>query len=50
MDKSFPKAQLVDIVNNQTIAIRFLDDVTSQSVKKFIADHIPEDKRECLLT
>jgi len=49
-DESYPKAQLVDIVSNQTIAIKFLDKVTSENVENFIKDHIPEDKRICLLS
>ena len=48
--KSMPKAQLVDAVTNQTIAVKFLDGVTSENVKKFIKTHIPEDKRICLIT
>ena len=48
--KSRPKAQLLDAVTNQTIAIRFLDKVTSKNVENFIKDHIPEDKRTCLIT
>ena len=47
---SLPKAQLVDIISNQTIAIRFLDKVTSKNVENFIKDHTPEDKRICLLS
>ena len=46
----YPKAQLLDIVSNQTIAIKILDSVTSENVENFIKDHIPEDKRICLLT
>jgi len=48
--KPCPKAQLVDIVSNQTIAIKILDGVTSENVENFIKDHIPEDKRICFLT
>ena len=29
-------------ISNQTIAIRFLDKVTSKNVENFIKDHIPE--------
>ena len=49
-DKTLPKAQLIDIISNQTIAIRFLDKVTSKNVENFIKDHIPKDKRICLVS
>jgi len=48
--KSLPKAQLLDAITNQTIAIRKLDAVTSENVKNFIESHIPENKRKCLIT
>jgi transposase-like protein len=48
--KSLPKAQLVDAVTNQTIAVKFLESVTSKNVKEFIEIYIPEDKRSCLIS
>ena len=38
------------IISNQTIAIRFLDEVTSKNVENFIKDHIPENKIICLVS
>jgi len=49
-DKSLAKAQLLDTILNQTIAIKIIDSVTSKNVKKFIGNHIPENKRKCLIT
>jgi transposase-like protein len=48
--KSHPKAQLLDAVTNQTIAIKFLESVTSKNVQEFIGTHIPENKRKCLIS
>jgi hypothetical protein len=48
--KHFPKAQLVDLVSNQTIAIKILDKVTSENVENFIKDHTTKSKRICLVT
>jgi hypothetical protein len=49
--KTLPKAQLIDVVNNQTIAIRILDNkVTSKTVKEFLEDYTQENERKCLVT
>ena len=45
-DKSLAKAQLLDTILNQTIAIKIIDSVTSKNVKKFIENHIHENKRK----
>ena len=38
------------IISNQTIAIKFLDKITSKNVENFIKDHIPENKKKNLTT
>jgi len=48
--ESLPKAQLIDIISNQTIAIRILDEVTSKNVEDFIKDHTNKNNRKCLVT
>ena len=47
---SVPKAQIIDILNNQTIAIRILNNVTSEEVEEFIRAHTTEENRICLVT
>jgi hypothetical protein len=49
-DKSYAKAQLVDVVSNQTIAIRIFDKPTYKNVYGFIKDHTPKNKRICLIS
>jgi len=48
--EDLPKAQLLDAITNQTIAIIIMDAATSKNIKNFIGDHIPENKRKCLIT
>jgi hypothetical protein len=39
------KAQLVDAVKNQTLAVQIYDKSTAVNIKKFLKKYIPEDKR-----
>ena len=39
------KAQLVDAVKNQTLAVKIFDKSTAFNIKNFLKNHIPENKR-----
>ena len=39
------KAQLIDAVLNQTIAVKIYSDSKASNIQKFLKQHIPENKR-----